>query len=339
MKTEFLGRIICPHCGTSPLRLEITAEQGQEVLEGTLCCTGCRKTYGIHNGIPDFRPANLLNKGSISGGNKNIEVKQANVIFHDHMAKYYESDASTLDLFKPYTQSRIGEILDCIANSTEAKLLLDLGCGSGNILLAGRDYFEECLGVDLSPEMLAIAQDRDFQVICADVESVPLPDGIADTVTCFSVLHHLYEPERLFKEAYRLLKDGGVFYSDYDPNSSSATLQSSWLYSFGVKIFKKLFSHRQDNVEALGLSKLQETAEYYHKVGTGLCPTSLKAQLEEMGFTDVVTISHSNCPSLKKNTFWHIPPINKVEMAVKFFASWRPSYAHLATYFLILAQK
>jgi ubiquinone/menaquinone biosynthesis C-methylase UbiE/uncharacterized protein YbaR (Trm112 family) len=338
MQLKMLERAICPQCKKAPLELAVITQKDQDIIEGSLKCRGCQNTYPIYNGIPDFRPADLL---SDSGArtDKGTEIKRANILFHNDMAKYYETDASTIDLFEPYTQARMAEILDNTAPKGGTGFLLDLGCGTGNVLMAGKQYFKESLGVDLSPGMLAVSRERNFEVICADIENVPLNGGSADIVTCFSVLHHLYQQEKFFREVYRLLKQGGTFYSDYDPNKTSAIIAKSWLYSLGVKVFMKLFSRRKDNIKELGLNKLQELVEYYHKTETGLDTFALKALLEKIGFKKVTVVMHSNCASLKKNSFWHIPLINKVEMVVKFLSSWKPDYSKLATYFLILAEK
>ncbi|MER5785040.1 class I SAM-dependent methyltransferase [Streptomyces mobaraensis] len=51
-------------------------------------------------------------------------------------------------------------------------------------------------------------------VVHADGAELPLPDGRFDAVTCFTMLHHVPSPERqdrLFAEARRVLRPGGVF--------------------------------------------------------------------------------------------------------------------------------
>ncbi|WP_223769650.1 class I SAM-dependent methyltransferase [Streptomyces huiliensis] len=52
------------------------------------------------------------------------------------------------------------------------------------------------------------------EVVHADGAELPLPDGRFDAVTCFTMLHHVPSPERqdrLFAEARRVLRPGGVF--------------------------------------------------------------------------------------------------------------------------------
>jgi SAM-dependent methyltransferase len=51
-----------------------------------------------------------------------------------------------------------------------------------------------------------------YEVKKADLtKKFPLPDKTADVVTMLAVLEHLPKPERVVKEAFRILKPGGVF--------------------------------------------------------------------------------------------------------------------------------
>jgi len=54
-------------------------------------------------------------------------------------------------------------------------------------------------------------QTENIAFIVADAESIPFTNNIFDYVICSEVLEHLLEPEQAIKEAYRILKKGGVF--------------------------------------------------------------------------------------------------------------------------------
>lgn len=339
MNLELLEIIICPHCKAKIELLESKKIQNQNILDGLLCCISCRSKYPIWKGIPDFLPNKSMNKALGDKCDKNIQVKQANIVYYDAMAKNYDKDISTFGIFQPYTQSRIAEILEYIRDTTDGKTLLDFGCGTGNILSIAQNYFQQSIGIDISKEMLIVARDRDFEVLRGDVESTPFDDCIADSVTCFSLLHHLYEQKWLFSEAYRLLRVGGVFYSDYDPNHTSKVLQHSRLFIFAKKVFEMIYRNKINVVKGSVLSEAHKLAEYHHWIKDGLNPVFLKTQLESIGFKDIKIIPHGNCASVKKNTFWHIPVAFKIAIALKFLVSWRLSYSYLAPQFLILARK
>jgi SAM-dependent methyltransferase len=59
-------------------------------------------------------------------------------------------------------------------------------------------------------------------VIAGDGASMPLPDGRFSAAVCFTMLHHVPSPaaqDRLFAEAFRVLRPGGVFAgSDSQPS-------------------------------------------------------------------------------------------------------------------------
>ncbi len=55
MRTELLEVLRCPVC-RSELRLAPAQVEGEEILSGTLTCTGCHAVYPIADGIPDLLP-------------------------------------------------------------------------------------------------------------------------------------------------------------------------------------------------------------------------------------------------------------------------------------------
>lgn len=70
-------------------------------------------------------------------------------------------------------------------------------------------------GIDLSPEMLALARDRavelDRSVVLqeADAEALPFPDASFDTVVCTYSLCNVPDDSKAIREMQRVLKPGG----------------------------------------------------------------------------------------------------------------------------------
>lgn len=58
MKRELMDILCCPMC-KGDLVLEITEENGKEILKGTLYCGKCREYYPIEEGIPNMLPPEL----------------------------------------------------------------------------------------------------------------------------------------------------------------------------------------------------------------------------------------------------------------------------------------
>jgi SAM-dependent methyltransferase len=100
--------------------------------------------------------------------------------------------------------------------------LVDLGCGTGRLLVHFARRGFSCLGVDLSPAMLDVVREKaDREGLAIDrlqanlVELDPLPDAGFDYAAClFSTLGMIRGRENRAKflaHVRRILKPGGVF--------------------------------------------------------------------------------------------------------------------------------
>src|SRR6058998_4437254 len=94
---------------------------------------------------------------------------------------------------------------------------LDVGCGTGVVAITARRAGAVVTGVDLTPELLAVAKEN--AAICevddivwkeGDVENLPFRDGEFEMV--LSQFAHIFapRPERAIQEMLRVLKRGGV---------------------------------------------------------------------------------------------------------------------------------
>jgi len=89
-------------------------------------------------------------------------------------------------------------------------ILIDVGCGRGKETPC--DYkarVRRSIGVDLSEEIRKNTKVQDR--IVGDGANIPLATGSADVVVCQELLEHLETPEKVFKEAARILKRQGIF--------------------------------------------------------------------------------------------------------------------------------
>ena len=98
--------------------------------------------------------------------------------------------------------------------------VIDLGTGPGDnpILLAQASSKVEVLGVDAAEAMLAIARTKTMAAGLtervtfeqAEVKALPYQDGSFDGVFSNTILHHIPEPVLFLREAWRVLRPGGI---------------------------------------------------------------------------------------------------------------------------------
>lgn len=87
-------------------------------------------------------------------------------------------------------------------------VVLDLACGTGDLCreLARRELSP--VGVDFSAGMLAAARAT-APLVRADVLSLPVPDAVADGVTCGFALRNLVALDPFARELARVVRPGG----------------------------------------------------------------------------------------------------------------------------------
>ncbi len=90
--------------------------------------------------------------------------------------------------------------------------VLDVACGTGDMVLALQESGCTVTGVDLSEEMMAIAKQKAPETTykIADAEHLPFPDETFDAVTCAFGVRNFVHLEQGLKEMLRVLKPGGT---------------------------------------------------------------------------------------------------------------------------------
>ena len=95
--------------------------------------------------------------------------------------------------------------------------VLDIGCGTGRLLVYLQEKGYDTIGVDLSSHMLEVAREKSGEkarLVRADMLALPMAEGQVDAcIMMFSVLGMLkgeHLRKQALKEAARVLRRGGI---------------------------------------------------------------------------------------------------------------------------------
>lgn len=124
---------------------------------------------------------------------------------------------------------------------------LDIGCGTGAFSRRLAERSDEVLGLDLSPEMIRVAQERskgcgNIHYQAADVMAYDLPENHFDGIASIATMHHL-PFEVILLKLRDALKSGGVllildlFEEEFTP-SSLVYNALAFPVSHGLKLLK-----------------------------------------------------------------------------------------------------
>lgn len=106
-----------------------------------------------------------------------------------------------------------------LAGLKEGEVVLDLGSGGGiDVFIAAKKVGPtgKAIGVDMTQEMLDLAtknaEELGFENVefrKGDIEELPVEDGTIDVIISNCVINLAPDKDKVFREAYRVLKPGG----------------------------------------------------------------------------------------------------------------------------------
>src|ERR1700751_2130862 len=91
--------------------------------------------------------------------------------------------------------------------------ILDLGCGDGFLTRRIAQSGATIVGVDSSPQMVAVAREHGAEARVASGESLPF-DQEFDAVFSNAALHWMSDHDAVLRGVYRALKPGGRFVAE-----------------------------------------------------------------------------------------------------------------------------
>ena len=143
-------------------------------------------------------------------------------------------------------------------------VLVDVGCGVGQLRSYVREHFTRYIGVD-AVRYQDFPADAEFHLVDLDTGKASLPDACADAVAAVETIEHLENPRAFMRELVRLVKPGGLVVVT-TPNQLS-------LLSLLTLVVKRRFSAFQD--------------VHYPAHLTALLEIDLKRIAAECGLSDV----------------------------------------------------
>ncbi len=163
-----------------------------------------------------------------------------------------------------------------LADLRPGETVLDLGSGGGiDCFIAAEQVGESgrVFGVDMTPEMLALAnanRDRigltNVEFIEGHLEDIPLPDGSVDVVISNCVICLSPDKDAVFREAYRVLTPGGRLHvSDMlalTEDGPAIIDAESWASCIGGAEYRETYLARMAAAGFTGIATTQEELKF-----------------------------------------------------------------------------
>lgn len=196
-----------------------------------------------------------------------MQNKNAEIEFFDNA-----TNISPWTTFNKNGQQHIFTLFDEIVKPKQGEIAVDMGCGTGEFSIKLKEYGVNVIGIDISKKSIEYCREKytainelSFEV--QDIEKTTWKEGSVDIIFLGGVLHHFPKREKVFKEAYRILKKNGRLYA-FDPNYHNLII---WIY-------RELFNIKTQKTENEILVKQKDIQE----------------ELKQVGFTEINVKATSN---------------------------------------------
>ncbi len=206
-------------------------------LVDALACRACARTFPDVAGLPDLRLGSdrylALSAERAKAERLHAVEREPGANVSDVARAYYAMTDDVVDRRRERFLRHIagaearGEAL--AERLPVVGTILEVGCGTGGLLVAAARAGRTVVGVDIASRWLVVARrrlaDRGFNVpmIAAEAERLPWPDATFDAVAADSVLEHLDDPSRALREWRRVLRPGGTLVV-WSPNRFTLTI-------------------------------------------------------------------------------------------------------------------
>jgi SAM-dependent methyltransferase len=191
------------------------------------------------------------------------------------MEPYYPQEYAPFDEEKQQATNRVLAFLQARDERALRRLVgrvgcvLEVGCATGEYLLALRQHGWEVTGVEFSGHAAAIARQRGLDVHTGDLLDANLPAEAFDLVLLRHVLEHVPSPSAILVEIRRMLvPDGKV--SVLLPNFDSIERSLCGAYWHGYDLPRHLFTFTPDTLTDM----MERAGLRVHRIHHTYVPTS-----------------------------------------------------------------
>jgi arsenite methyltransferase len=155
-----------------------------------------------------------------------------------------------------------------MASLKEGEVVLDLGSGAGfDCFLASNQVGKtgKVVGVDMTPEMIEKARENarrggyeNVEFRLGEIENLPTADNYVDVIISNCVVNLSPEKDRVFREAFRVLKPGGrLMVSDIVlTNELPDSIKKSVAAYIGCVAGASMKDEYMDNIKAAGFKEV-----------------------------------------------------------------------------------
>lgn len=164
--------------------------------------------------------------------------------------RFYEKDKSFLfKLIEPCFRISQQLTIRLLKKHRKNGKTLDIGCGSGDFVLAMQKNGYDAWGVE--PNLYA----KEFainciegRILCKDIKECNFSPKSFDIITMFQSLEHIDEIKSLFGEIKRVLKDDGLLYICV-PNMDFFEFKLLGPYSYNLEVPRHLYFFRRKSIK------------------------------------------------------------------------------------------